>query len=261
MPRRIRARCRPGAAEGNGFRVTVEMTSLLGYRRRGLCLDPDLAGLSRPPHAQGRGARRDHAPPVETEAQIDAVVDAAATTEAVAAVEGAEAVVAPPTDAATVETATADLGAPAPTAESASSSRAANSTRSGSPAVVVPTIHAIKVKAIAARHAPMAHPAKLRPKAPVRPAASIATTATTAVRPLRMAPSRKVSAGPAAASALRQRRAGAFRRRQEALRGRQEVRRQTRSARSRRLERPQAAREARRGARSGFAVGGPGGSA
>ena len=107
-----------GAAEGNGFRVTVEMTSLLGTA--GEDFDSILTSLGyRVRRTPKVVAPVEVTPPVETEAQIDAVVDAAATTEAAAAVEGAEAVVAPPTDAATVETATADLGAPAPTAESA----------------------------------------------------------------------------------------------------------------------------------------------
>jgi ATP-dependent RNA helicase SUPV3L1/SUV3 len=110
----------PGAAEGNGFRITVEMTSLLGtagedfnsiltslgYRvRRALkpVVTAETAAIT---------------PPVETEAQIDAAADAATNEAAVDAVEGViPAEPAKVEEATHTETATADLGASPPPAE------------------------------------------------------------------------------------------------------------------------------------------------
>jgi len=113
-----------GAAEGNGFRVTVEMTSLLGtagddfasilnslgyrVRRTPKVAEPTAATIT---------------PPVETEAQMAAASDALQTTEAAEAVEGAA--MPPPAETAHIETATADLGAPAPTTDAAASTAAA----------------------------------------------------------------------------------------------------------------------------------------
>src|SRR5690606_18665334 len=110
----------PGAAEGNGFRVTVEMTSLLGTAGE------DFASILT---SLGYRVRRTPkvAAPVETQVipagdsaeaadAADAVVNEAATE----AVEGATSVaIAEPPAAETVEveTATADLGAPPPEAE------------------------------------------------------------------------------------------------------------------------------------------------
>jgi ATP-dependent RNA helicase SUPV3L1/SUV3 len=117
-----------GAAEANGFRVTVEMTSLLGTA--GEDFNSILTSLGyrvrRTPKVAAPAAVT---PPVETEAQIDAVVatgatsdaaDAATNVVATEAVEGTAAAPATPAaEAAEVETATADLGAPAPEPEAA----------------------------------------------------------------------------------------------------------------------------------------------
>jgi ATP-dependent RNA helicase SUPV3L1/SUV3 len=110
-----------GAAEGNGFRVTVEMTSLLGTA--GEDFNSILTSLGyrvrRTPKIPAPiGAAAGITPPVETEAQIDAVVDAATDTAATEAIEGGEAVAAtPPAEAAAVEGASADLGATPPPAD------------------------------------------------------------------------------------------------------------------------------------------------
>jgi ATP-dependent RNA helicase SUPV3L1/SUV3 len=114
-----------GAAEGNGFRVTVEMTSLLGtagedfasiltslgYRVR---RTPKAAAPVDVPAADTpapEAAATD--PGIVTEDKVDAVL----TEEAMDAVEGASPAVAPAAEAAAVETAAADLGAPAPEAD------------------------------------------------------------------------------------------------------------------------------------------------
>jgi len=110
----------PGAADGNGFRVTVEMTSLLGTSGE------DFASI-----LTSLGYRVQRTPkvatpeavtvPAETEAQVDAVADAA-TGDAAATVEGAAPAEPAGIEAtAALETPTADLGtpAPAPTSESA----------------------------------------------------------------------------------------------------------------------------------------------
>ncbi len=134
----------PGAAEGNGFRVTVEMTSLLGtagedfasiltslgYRVRRTPKPPAPA-----PEVPAVPTAADVTAPVETEAQIDDKADAVATEAAMDAVEGTApaetapaAEAAPPaseapaeaaaaSEAAEVTMATADLGAPAPEAD------------------------------------------------------------------------------------------------------------------------------------------------
>jgi ATP-dependent RNA helicase SUPV3L1/SUV3 len=114
-----------GAAEGNGFRVTVEMTSLLGTAGEDFASILTSLGyrLRRTPKVAAVPV--EITPPVETEAQIEDLVDAQTTEAAMDAVEGA-AVEAPKAEivaekveeAAEVETATADLGAPAPEAES-----------------------------------------------------------------------------------------------------------------------------------------------
>jgi ATP-dependent RNA helicase SUPV3L1/SUV3 len=113
-----------GAAEGNGFRVTVEMTSLLGtsgedfnsvltslgYRVR---RTPKIAAApAEAPAAEALPAAEATTPPVETEAQIEAAAEAPVNAEATAVVEGTapEATA----EAAAVEAATADLDAPAP---------------------------------------------------------------------------------------------------------------------------------------------------
>ncbi len=105
-----------GAAEANGFRVTVEMTSLLGTAGEDFASILTSLGyrVRRTPKVAEPAAIT---APIETEAQIDQVVDAAATEAATAVVEGAS--VAEPAkevEAAAVETAAADLGAPAPAA-------------------------------------------------------------------------------------------------------------------------------------------------
>ncbi|MEQ1769858.1 MAG: helicase, partial [Devosia sp.] len=109
-----------GAAEANGFRVTVEMTSLLGTAGE------DFASILT---SLGYRVRRTPkvAQPVEVAAtEVNAVTadvaDAVVNEAAVEAVEGAEPALAPEAQAdaaaeqAHVETATADLGAPPPEA-------------------------------------------------------------------------------------------------------------------------------------------------
>jgi ATP-dependent RNA helicase SUPV3L1/SUV3 len=98
-----------GAAEANGFRVTVEMTSLLGTAGE------DFASILT---AIGYRVRRT---PKAIPAPSDASKNDAAVNEAAAeTVEGTvPAATEPAAEAAAVETATADLGAPAPTAEAA----------------------------------------------------------------------------------------------------------------------------------------------
>ncbi|HEX4297381.1 MAG TPA: helicase-related protein [Devosia sp.] len=117
-----------GAAEGNGFRITVEMTSLLGTAGEDFASILTSLGyrVRRTPKIAAVTA------PVETEAQIDAAVagaadpvapsevasdaaDAATNVAAAEAVEGSTAAPATPVaEAAAVETATSDLGAPPP---------------------------------------------------------------------------------------------------------------------------------------------------
>ncbi len=128
-----------GAAEGNGFRVTVEMTSLLGTAGE------DFASIL---SSLGYRVRRTPkvAAPVETPITVEAaeptetvvpseavagtqeaadVADAVVNEAAADAVEGAALAVEPAKaevaeEKAEIETATADLGAPAPEAEAAS---------------------------------------------------------------------------------------------------------------------------------------------
>jgi ATP-dependent RNA helicase SUPV3L1/SUV3 len=136
----------PGAAEGNGFRVTVEMTSLLGTAGEDFAsiltsLGYRVRRTPKPPapaaEAPAEPTAADVTAPVETEAQIDTKADAVATEAAMEAVEGtapaetapvgesaprvggapAEAEAAAASEAAEVATATADLGAPAPEAD------------------------------------------------------------------------------------------------------------------------------------------------
>ena len=115
-----------GAAEGNGFRVTVEMTSLLGTA--GDDFNSILTSLGyrvrRTPKVAAPPA--EITPPVETEAQIDAAAEAVTNSEATATVEGSTETPAGVTaEAPAVETATADLGAAPPPAESATTTEAA----------------------------------------------------------------------------------------------------------------------------------------
>ena len=117
-----------GAAEGNGFRITVEMTSLLGTA--GDDFNSILTSL-------GYRVRRTLKPtvavepagvtaPVETEGQIEASADAAANEAAVDAVERtAPADSANAEETAHIETATADLGAAPPPAEGMAEAAAA----------------------------------------------------------------------------------------------------------------------------------------
>jgi ATP-dependent RNA helicase SUPV3L1/SUV3 len=112
-----------GAAEGNGFRVTVEMTSLLGtsgedfnsvltslgYRVR---RTPKIAAAPAEAIPEATPTAETIAPPVETEAQMEAAAEAPVNAEATAVVEGTAPEAA--AEAAAVETAAADLGAPAP---------------------------------------------------------------------------------------------------------------------------------------------------
>jgi ATP-dependent RNA helicase SUPV3L1/SUV3 len=110
-----------GAAEGNGFRVTVEMTSLLGTAGE------DFASILTSLGYRVRRTPKVAVPAPEaspSEAVFGAVeevpatadkVDAEVTEAAMDAVEGADAAVATPAaESTSVETATADLGAPPP---------------------------------------------------------------------------------------------------------------------------------------------------
>lgn len=127
-----------GAAEGNGFRVTVEMTSLLGtagddfasiltslgYRVR---RTPKVAAPVEAPAADAPVEATAETP--ATEAPVADVAEAVVNEAAQDAVEGASApapVEAEPKaeEAAAVETATADLGAPAPEAAPAEAAAA-----------------------------------------------------------------------------------------------------------------------------------------
>ena len=114
----------PGAAEGNGFRITVEMTSLLGTA------GDDFASILTSLGYRVRRSPKAQTPAVETPSDT---TSAEATAEAPAADEAAEATVnaaaadvvegsapsAPEAaeEATAVDAATADLGAPAPAAE------------------------------------------------------------------------------------------------------------------------------------------------
>jgi len=123
-PRTHQGELPPGAAEANGFRVTVEMTSLLGtagedfasilnslgYRVRRTPKVAALAPVATPAEFQTADAPAEG--PVADPAAADAA-DAAINAVATDAVEGT----APPsTDDTEIAAAAADLGAPAPTA-------------------------------------------------------------------------------------------------------------------------------------------------
>ena len=88
----------PGAAEGNGFRVTVEMTSLLGTAGE------DFASILNSLGYRVKRTPKPVAPPLDKDA-ADAATNAAATS----AIEGA---VAAPVVEGHVDTASADLGGP-----------------------------------------------------------------------------------------------------------------------------------------------------
>ena len=150
----------PGAAEGNGFRVTVEMTSLLGtagedfasilnslgYRVR---RTPKAAAPApEAPAAADAEAPAAEAPSAEAPAaQATVPVEAEANAAAAEAVEGAP--VATATEAAEIAEATADLGAPAP-AETASTE---------APATEAPATEAAATEA-AVSEAAVSEPAK-----------------------------------------------------------------------------------------------------
>lgn len=125
----------PGAAEGNGFRVTVEMTSLLGTAGEDFASILNSLGyrVRRTPKvvapvieaAPATEAAIEAAPAETVEAQSEAVaasaetpmadvVDAVVNAAAADAVEGAPAEATSPDEIAAIEVATADLGAPAP---------------------------------------------------------------------------------------------------------------------------------------------------
>ena len=102
-PSRHQGELPPGAAEANGFRITVEMTSLLG------CSGEDFASI-----LSSRGYRFRRTPKVAAAVEVatpEAVVGEATDIAAIAAVEGA---VAPADNALEpkVETVAADLGGP-----------------------------------------------------------------------------------------------------------------------------------------------------
>jgi ATP-dependent RNA helicase SUPV3L1/SUV3 len=120
-PARHQGELPPGAAEGNGFRVTVEMTSLLGTAGEDFASILTSLGyrVRRTPKVSAPAAIT---PPVETEAQIEDVVDAEVNESAVESVEGTPVPTpaepaAPAPEAAAVVEATADLGAPPPDAD------------------------------------------------------------------------------------------------------------------------------------------------
>jgi ATP-dependent RNA helicase SUPV3L1/SUV3 len=110
-----------GAAEGNGFRVTVEMTSLLGTAGEDFASILTSLGyrVRRTPKVAvpAAGQAPEITPPVETEAQMSEAADAATNSVAAEAVEGG--VATPPAEAAAIETATQDLGAPPPPVQGA----------------------------------------------------------------------------------------------------------------------------------------------
>ncbi|MEP7240962.1 MAG: helicase-related protein [Devosia sp.] len=110
----------PGAAEANGFRVTVEMTSLLGTAGEDFASILTSLGyrVQRTPKPSAEPVAV--TPPVETTPQIDAVLDTSVDEAATESVEGAEMAPATPVaEAIAVESATADLGAPPPEAGAA----------------------------------------------------------------------------------------------------------------------------------------------
>ena len=118
----------PGAAEGNGFRVTVEMTSLLGtagedfasiltslgYRVRRTPKPNAAAVVEGTPAVATTGGEDASATaePASADAEATAAVEGAADAETPAASAGA-----PEAEAKAVDAATSDLGAPAPGAD------------------------------------------------------------------------------------------------------------------------------------------------
>jgi ATP-dependent RNA helicase SUPV3L1/SUV3 len=116
-----------GAAEGNGFRVTVEMTSLLGTAGEDFASILNSLGyrVRRTPKVAAVTAET---PVAEGAAPVEAEVNAAATE----AVEGAP-VEAPAIEAAEVAEATADLGAPAPVEARALEATAAEAAKPAEP--------------------------------------------------------------------------------------------------------------------------------
>ena len=126
-----------GAAEGNGFRVTVEMTSLLGtsgddfasiltslgYRVRRtpkLPSPPAEAATADPIAVQGDDTAAEAAvAPGGQPHEAEIAAEASEAVEGVAAADSAEAGAAEANEQATIESATADLGARAPPAEGA----------------------------------------------------------------------------------------------------------------------------------------------
>jgi len=117
-----------GAAEGNGFRVTVEMTSLLGTAGEDFASILNSLGyrVRRTPKVVATEAAPAEAPAAEVPAADEAKANAAATE----AVEGTQVGVA--AEAAELAEATADLGAPAP-AEAASTDAAAEPAKLAEP--------------------------------------------------------------------------------------------------------------------------------
>ena len=115
-----------GAAEGNGFRVTVEMTSLLGTAGEDFASILNSLGyrVRRTPKVAAPAVAATETPATADTAEAADAAEAAVNDAAQDAVEGASApaaVEAEPRaeEAAAVDTATADLGAPAPAAEGA----------------------------------------------------------------------------------------------------------------------------------------------
>ena len=102
-----------GAAEGNGFRITVEMTSLLGTAGEDFASILTSLGyrLRRLPKVAPPAPAPVDAPVAAAEAAVTEADDASANVAAAQAVEGDAAL---PAEAAEVEAATADLGAPPP---------------------------------------------------------------------------------------------------------------------------------------------------
>lgn len=127
-----------GAAEGNGFKVTVEMTSLLGTAGEDFASILSSLGyrMKRVPKLVVAPASVAAEAPVEAAPSADAA-DAAVNEEAVAAVEGTP-VAAVSEEPAHIEAASADLGAPVPGTGTEAEAEAAPVTATDIPAADAP---------------------------------------------------------------------------------------------------------------------------
>ena len=145
----------PGAAEGNGFRVTVEMTSLLG------CSGEDFASI-----LTSLGYRMRRVPkPVTPVASLADAIPPAADQAAIATVEGAS----PTTEEPAIAEAANDLGSgPLPTAEAVASPADA-----GAPAIETAPVEApaetAEATPVDAASEPVAEAAAAEPEAEAEP--------------------------------------------------------------------------------------------